>query len=382
MNAYRFLLRTILIIWLASSSLMGSAQLQNRMRISLITCGTGEQVWELFGHTAIRIIDSARGTDLVYNYGMFNGFEEGFELKFMRGKLDYFVAAYPYAYFLPEYVESGRRVEEQVLNLDSSERQRLYELLEENLLEVNKYYKYDFFYDNCATRIRDIFPRVAQGSFKYGQTLAGQRRMTYRQIMNEYLYADHFTRFGINLLLGMPTDRVMTNEGIMFLPDFLREGLAGATIAGRKVASPAVTLLPGNAPRPAGINWMFWINLGLLTILIAGVLQGRGFGDLMSRFFLFLTGFVGCFILVMWLATDHQACQRNLNLLWALPTNLFVAFTPFNKRSRYAIIGIVGIFAALLLHLLHVQELPLFEGVPLFAGLLLVYGMIYRRVKH
>lgn len=369
----------ILGSWLALGQ---SAPQPNRMRVSLITCGAGTQVWELFGHTSIRIVDSNRRTDIVYNYGMFDGFEEGFEVKFMRGKLRYYIGAYPYADFLPEYIATRRRVEEQVLDLSATEKQRCYELLEDNLLEINKYYQYDFFFDNCATRIRDIFKKAADSSFRYGNTIAGIRRITYRQIMNQYLYADHATRFGINLLLGTPTDRVMSNEDIMFLPDFLRDGVAGASIGKRRLAGMASLILPGQEPRTAGLNYVLMVTLLFLALLSYGIFKNPQLGMLLSRLLLFLTGFVGCFIILMWLGTDHQACQRNCNILWALPTNLFVAFTPFRRRATYALLGIGLLFTTLVLHVFRVQELPLVELTPVLFGLLLVYGMIYRSARN
>ena len=110
----------------------------SHLRISLITCGVGEQVWELFGHTAIRVMDSVNGTDNVYNYGTFDGFSEGFELKFMQGKLLYYVSYYPYYIFLREYEEAGRSVQEQVLILDGKKKENIYDFLRWNATEENK----------------------------------------------------------------------------------------------------------------------------------------------------------------------------------------------------------------------------------------------------
>src|SRR5262249_19855187 len=131
----------------------------SHLRISLLTCGPGDgEVYEVFGHTAVRVIDSTTHTDMVYNYGIFE-YGPDFELQFMRGKLLYSVAAYPFPAFMQEYVEAKRSVEEQVLLADWKQKERFYYFLQWNAEPENKYYKYDFFFDNCATRIRDIFPR-------------------------------------------------------------------------------------------------------------------------------------------------------------------------------------------------------------------------------
>ncbi len=351
------------------------------LRISLLTCGVGEEIWEVFGHTAIRIVDSNKGTDQVYNYGMFNGFEEGFELQFMRGKLLYYVAAYPYANFIPEYVQRERRVTEQLLLMNASQKKAFQYFLEQNLLEENKYYKYDFFYDNCATRIRDAFPQTFGSDFKFGQTIAATNRITFRQIINQYLYAAHVERFGINIILGSPIDKVMNNTDIMFLPDFLRDGIAGATVAGKPIAEPSNVILAGNGLSKAGINWILiatWI-LALLTICGLFVKKLEKLGLFMSRFLLFLSGFIGCFLIIMWLGTDHQACANNSNIIWALPTNILLAFQSFKKKQKYAVIGMATIIIVLLFHLLKIQELPLIELSPVLLALLLIYGMIYRQ---
>jgi hypothetical protein len=371
----------LLVLVMAFSGTARAQADSSHMRISLLTCGVGQEIWQVFGHTAIRVIDSNRRTDEVYNYGMFNGFEEGFALKFMRGKLLYYVASYPYDRFVPEYIEEGRRVEEQVLQMTGAQKLQFHTFLENNLLEENKYYKYDFFYDNCATRIRDAFPKTFGKDFRFGRTEASEHRITFRQIINRYLYPADFERFGINLLLGSRIDKVMNNEDIMFLPDYLRDGIAGATVGGKSIATPTVEILPQSTIPDRSINWVvvFCYAFGGATVLGLAVKKLNKLGIFMARLLLFLTGFVGCFIVVMWLGTDHQACANNTNLLWALPPNLLLAFRSLRNKGKYAIVGIAGIVIALVLHLLRVQELPLLELTPILTALALSYGMIYRQ---
>ena len=355
----------------------------SHLRISLITCGVGEQVWELFGHTAIRVMDSVNGTDNVYNYGTFDGFSEGFELKFMQGKLLYYVSYYPYYIFLREYEEAGRSVQEQVLILDGKKKENIYDFLRWNATEENKYYKYDFFYDNCATRVRDVFPKTFGNYFTFGKTIPDDSRMTFRNIINEYFYRTHFTRFGINILLGSPIDKVMSNKDIMFLPDYLRDGIGNATVKGQKVATEPMTILPQKPMPGAGVNWalVLTVLLSLLTIIGLVYKPLHQLGNFMSGLLLFVTGLIGVLIVVMWLGTDHQACRANYNLLWALPTNVLIAFGSKRKKDKYAIIGILLILTSLVLHLLKVQELPLLELSPLLLAMLFIYGMIYRKSR-
>lgn len=355
----------------------------SHLRISLLTCGTGDEIYETFGHTAVRITDSMKGTDNVYNYGTFDGYTENFELKFMRGKLLYYVSVYPYNIFLDEYVEYHRSVEEQVLLASGKEKQEIYDYLENNALEENKYYKYDFFFDNCATRIRDIFPNALGEKFKYGNVLHEGLKLTFRDIMDQYFYRVHWERLGCDILLGSRIDKAMSNADIMFLPDYLRDGLAGATVDGKKIATPRQLIVPGSEYKPAGLNQPFILMIIIALLTTAGLTYKplQMVGNIMSFLVLFVTGLLGCLILVMWFATDHQGCQNNFNVLWALPTNLLFAFVNKQNRARYAAIGIVLIIVSLILHVMHVQALPMLELSPLLLTLLFIYASIYRRSK-
>lgn len=368
----------------ACSTLLAQAQADSSgLRISLLTCATGEQIWEQFGHTAVRVTDSINGTDYVYNYGTFS-FGEGFELQFMRGKLLYYVSYYPYQDFLKEYTYLQRSIEEQVLNLKPAEKHAMQDFLVWNVRDENKYYKYDFFFDNCATRIRDIFPKALGADFEFDKTLPENSTMTFRDLMDIYFYKTHFERLGCNLLLGSRIDAVMTNYNVMWHPFYLRDAVSGATSDGRVIAGEAETVLEMPPRTPAGPNWPFIILVLVSILTISGLIipQLRVLGNIMSFLLLFVTGLLGCLMLVMWLWTDHQGCQNNYNVLWALPTNLFLAFLPKRNKSRYAMVAIILIFVSLLLHILNVQGLPLLELSPLLLALLFVFSSIIRKKTH
>ncbi|MGN6567582.1 MAG: Lnb N-terminal periplasmic domain-containing protein [Flavipsychrobacter sp.] len=354
----------------------------SHLRISLITCGVGDEIWETFGHTGVRVIDSVRGTDIVYNYGTFNGYDKDFEIKFMRGRLLYFVSTDHFNDFMQEYIEAHRKVEEQVLQLTGEQKQDIYNYLEWNTLPANMYYKYDFYFDNCATRIRDIFPNTIKGDFKFGQTIPHGKRISYRNITDQYLYQKHWERLGIDILLGSTVDKPMTNEGAMFLPDYLRDGVKGATVNGKRISTDPVTILPGSYSASAGINQPFILMCVIAIITIAGLYfpNLKLLGNVMSSLIILITGLLGVLILFMWFGTDHKACQDNFNLLWALPTNIILAFRS-RGRSKYALVAIFLLLISLVLHVLKIQELPLLELSPLLLTMLFIYGTIYRRGK-
>ncbi len=374
-------LRKSILVFFLLFCVKASAQTDStHLRISLLTCGTGLEPWETFGHTAIRITDSLAGTDNVYNYGTFNGYDDDFLIKFTRGKLLYYLSYYPYPNFLQEYVESHRSVREQVLNISGEDKIDIYNFLNNNARDENKYYKYDFFFDNCATRIRDAFPTAFGNNFEYAKVLPENKEISFRNIINQYFYRVHWQRFGVNILLGSRIDKIMTESDVMFLPDFLERAVAGSTLNGKKIAATSTIELSGSPTLLAGLNGplILTICIALLTIIGLTKKSLNRLGKLMVFLNLFITGFIGCFILVMWFATDHQGCSNNFNLLWALPTNLIVAFAPKRNKNRYALIAIVLIFVSLILHLFKVQELPILEISPLLLSLLFVHGSLYK----
>ena len=357
----------------------------DHLRVSLLTCGPGdEEVWEVFGHTAVRVIDSERHTDAVFNYGTFD-FGPDFEMQFMRGKLKYSLSVMPYNVFMQEYVEAKRSVEEQLLLLDWKQKEHIYDFLQWNAEPENKEYKYDFFFDNCATRIRDIFPKpqVFGKDFHFGQALPEGKRLTFRDIINIYFYRDYWTRLGVNILLGSKIDKPMTNADIMFLPDYLRDGVGGSTVNGRKIATAPVLILSGSQSTQGGINYALLLTTVIAVLTIAGltVKKLKLLGSIMSTLLLVVTGLLGCLILVMWFGTDHQGCADNFNILWCLPLNIFIAFFNPKGKNRYALIAMLLIFVSLFLHVCKIQGLLLPEFGPLLLALLFIFGTIYKRTR-
>lgn len=378
----RLLIAVFLFIPFLSFAQPGGAD-SSHLRISLLTVGTGDEIYAAFGHTGIRITDSVSGKDEVYNYGTFDGFDKDFEMKFARGKLLYYISSESFANFMNTYVHEERSVQEQQLFLNGRQKEELRAFLINNERPENRYYKYDFLYDNCATRIRDVFPKTFGAGFQFGRTMPAGSKLTFRHIINHYLAAQHWERLGINLCLGSRIDKVMGNEDVMFLPDYLRDGIGNGTVNGQKIATAPVTILRMPPMPPAGPDIPMWVMIGVgaLTILGLSVPQLRPLGKFLSNLLLIFTGLLGCFLLFMWLGTDHQGCRNNLNLLWALPTNLMLPFLGRRGKDKYAVLAILLLLLSLLLHVLGIQELALTELWPLLLALLYIYGMIYRRDK-
>ncbi|HJU46189.1 MAG TPA: DUF4105 domain-containing protein, partial [Chitinophagaceae bacterium] len=155
-----------------------------RLRISVLTCAPGDELYSLFGHTALRITDDTKGTDIIYNYGTFDFNDPDFYTKFVRGKLDYFLSAENVSGFLYEYQMTGRSVIEQELLLSDSVQQVIADAIAKNLEGSNKYYKYDFLYDNCTSRIKDIL--VSHAGMRVDKRLVPEGT-SFRDMLHEYL---------------------------------------------------------------------------------------------------------------------------------------------------------------------------------------------------
>jgi hypothetical protein len=380
-DAKSFFILCILII----RGLFATAQTDSsHLRVSLLTVGVGDEIYASFGHTGIRIVDSVAGTDIVYNWGTFDGYQDNFELKFTQGKLLYYASSEPYQHFVQTYVYEKRGVEEQELYLNDAQKRSLQAIILDNLAPENRYYKYDFLFDNCATRPRDILKKALGPTFQWGKALPPQfDRHTFRDETDRYLAHLPWERFGINLLLGSPVDKVMSNEDAMFLPDNLRNGMAGASVGTKPVAAPAQRILPPAPPEPEPSKAPFFVMLAFSAFVIIGsTIPGiKPLAIWAGNLLLIVTGLLGCLMLFMWLGTDHQSCRNNFNVLWCLPTNIIIPFVKREKRSRYALVAMALIVVAVVLHVLKIQALPMGVIWPLLLALMAFFGMIYRSAK-
>ena len=309
----------------------GAEQNKDGLRISLLTCTPGAELYSIFGHNALRIVDSAAGTDIVYNYGTFNFNDPDFYTKFVRGKLMYFLSQTSYADFLFEYSYFKRGIIEQELKLNLVEKKALQQFMFENVREENRYYKYDFLYDNCTTRLRDIIfrtnstkPLLPKVFTTYGKT--------FRDHLHGYLdrAAMPWTKLGIDLLLGVGADKPMSPMEVMFLPDYLAKGVALGTAKGKQLIFQETIALPdAQDPVIPGPFWqmpIFVIGLIVVMLLLPFILNADKWKVIADNILLIITGVIGLLLSFMWLGTDHQSFSKNLNLIWAMPFNLVIAF--------------------------------------------------------
>lgn len=335
--AYRVLV--ILAILLHLQTGFVSAQDSSRLRISLLTCTPGDELYSIFGHSAIRIVDSSNAGndyyDLVYNYGTFNFDDDGFYVKFMRGKLLYFISLERFEDFRFLYQSTNRGITEQLLYLTEKEKAEIQFVLNENLKEENKYYKYDFFLDNCTTRLRDIIEKSKNPRPQFPAVMPVNTR--FRQAIHQYLDSgkQYWSKLGIDILLGAKTDRIMTSREQQFLPDNLMQALEKSlpkmSLSTTNLYSIVQDNEKGSLFTPALCFTLILSFYFLISLSAKPFLQTMLTG--MDGLLFFLTGLLGVILLLMWFFTDHSMTKNNYNLLWAIPSHLVISFFISSKKK-------------------------------------------------
>ncbi|MFM2231895.1 MAG: hypothetical protein RJB31_596 [Bacteroidota bacterium] len=341
-----------------------AAQDSSRLQVSLITCAPGAELYSVFGHTALRIVDSAANTDIIYNYGTFNFDDPDFYSKFVRGKLMYFLSQQSFPDFLYEYAYFKRGVTEQVLQLSQTEKKEIQSSLFENVREENRYYKYDFLYDNCATRLRDIIFKANKDK-AFESTAFAENRATFRDYLHNYLSRAEmqWTTLGIDLLLGIGADKTMTIPESMFLPDYLAQGVSQSVQGTAKLVERDQVHLPNAQALPIKLPFwqtpLFFFSFLAFLVILPSFLRSKGmvsFQSIMDRIIFILSGLLGLVLLFMWFGTDHQSFANNINLVWAMPINLLVAFSLNRPRKwlkkylRYYSLLLLLLMIPVLLH--------------------------------
>lgn len=311
----------------------------SHVRISILTCSPGADLYSTFGHSGIRVTDTTTHSDKVYNYGTFDFYDPDFYLKFVRGKLYYYLDVEQYNDFLRGYQYEKRSIVEQELLLTTREKLELLQALKVNAREENKYYRYDFLFDNCATRIRDIVNKNVSGGMQVPVILP-EGGMTFRELIYYYLDKNkaYWSKLGIDILLGSGLDRKATDAESMFLPDYLYKGFDSAKVGNRLIVKNRQDLLK-SPPLTAGGSLLtpFVVFSVLLVFYVLAFVVFKSNTHIIIKvldFVLFLlTGLIGVLLVFMWVGTDHQLCRNNLNLLWAIPLHSIAAFSIIRKKQ-------------------------------------------------
>lgn len=333
----KFLFSFVLLVM--SFPFFGWGSVSDSVRVSLLTCAPGTEIYSLFGHTALRYENPAKGEDWVFNYGLFSFDTPNFVYRFVKGETDYQLGVIPYRYFEGEYAMRGSSVYQQELNLTEKEKENVVRLLQENYLPANRVYRYNYFYDNCTTRARDKVEQGIEGEVKYPES---EERRSFRDIVREYTAGHEWSAFGIDLCLGSEADEPIDERKQMFSPFYMLEFARGAMIHRADTIVPFVKseklLLDFSSededvfekdeevflPSPWTCALVWWV----LTFVVTGLGIKNGKVYWLWDVLLFgAQGLGGCIVAFLFFFSIHPTVGSNWLLIMLNPLPLF--YMPF-----------------------------------------------------
>ncbi len=341
---------------LASPSIQSAhsqPQLSEESQISLITILPGNPVHTFAGHSALRVRDPVHDMDRLYNYGTFEFDDPFFIPKFTYGYLRYHLSVNATEPMLRFYEQQGRPVITQPLNLTRAQRTNVFQFLQRNARPENRYYQYDFFFDNCSTRIRDVLKDTIGDEIDFSK--APRPTRSFRELLDPYVASRPLLDFGFDLALGLPSDRSPTAWEGMFLPELLLEAFEHARVTnhGTQTALVARTdtvhWVSEYDATDAAFDWPFATGIAGLVLVLAwtgrqAVTQTRpdGRGDALLLASVGTAGLVMCYL---WFVSTYAVTNTNLNLLWAWPTHLVAAYYLLRRPSAPLLRGYLTLTA-------------------------------------
>jgi hypothetical protein len=312
-------------------------------KISLITVAPGNELYSGFGHSVLWISDPMQRLDRAYNYGTFS-FETGnFYVKFLRGTLPYSLSVGPLYQQAAYWQAENRSIKEEVLNLSPSQKQKLYDFLENNYLPENRLYQYKFFFDNCSTRMVTALKAACGDSLQFpGYT---HEKRSFRQWIDKYAYKQNpWADFGMDLAIGAPSDEIATAEQATFLPDNLSTAFGDSKI---KIGGQTLPLVASKndifVAQPVDnaelITPMifFWVLAGLVLAFTYWQTKKNKIDFTLDKLLFGFAGVIGWFILLLWFGTNHGVTAFNYDILWAFPLWMPLIFfiSPKKKPSWF-----------------------------------------------
>ncbi len=341
----RILLLLSLILVLLPVKVQGAG---GNVEVSVLTCSPGGEVYSLYGHTAIRVRTADDGTDLVFNYGVFDFDTRFFLWKFVLGHTDYMCAVVPWEYFVREYEARGSSVTAQVLNLTDSEAWAVRARLMDNIKPQNRVYRYNYLTNNCTTKVMDLVESCIEGTVVYSWH---EEPLTYRGMIHQYTASHLWAREGNDLLLGSDVDTLLSHRAACFLPEYYMDALSEAAVRNdfqdtRKLLRETVTLVEARAPRavadrgfpltPMQLGWGIF-GAGLLLMVLEMLLH-RMFW-MLDVVIMLLHGLAGCLILFVFLFSAHPTLDSNwlVGILNPVPLFLLPAVTKAAWHGRFTI---------------------------------------------
>ncbi|WP_408035741.1 lipoprotein N-acyltransferase Lnb domain-containing protein [Tenacibaculum aestuarii] len=389
---FAFILLTLLSITLGISQNTNTLTLSKFSRISVITSGPGEALYEKFGHTAVRVKDPVLQLDLIYNYGIFDFEDPNFYINFTKGFMKYKLARYPFYLSLKSAQQDGRWVKEQVLNLTQLQKNEFFNFLENNALPENASYFYDPFFDNCATRPRDIIQKVVGDSLLFKGDFVSEN-LSLRQLMNKEINPNTWGSFGINIALGSKLDKPATPSEYLYLPDYVFEALkVSRIIKGDKeenLVQKTNILLDFEEKKSKSDAFSPFLAIVLFFLLGLFItykdIKNSKRTKWLDFTLFFTTGILGFLIVFLWFFTNHSTAPNNFNFLWAFAPNTVVAFFLLKKEPpmwirKYCLVLLAFLLLIPVVWLTKIQ-LYTYPIIPLFILLGIRYWYLQKTFK-
>lgn len=351
----------------------------DRIQISLLTCSPGKEVWAQYGHTAIRYYDKESGEDLAINYGIFSLNQTYFIPRFVLGMTDYRMGVQPMDMFLAQYSYEGRGVVEQVLNLSAEDKEVIYKALQENMKPENVVYRYNYFFDNCTTRARDMLVNHLHGKVVYPPA---EEDATFRSMIHKWNNKYEWSQFGEDLLLGVNADRKTTKSEQQFLPENLRSDFDKARYNGKPLVKETNVLLDAETEVAEPVFPLSPLSIALIFAVISLVMMLFNYRRQQVYWawdlaLMLTSGLMGIIFFVM-IFSQHPCVSLNFILLFFNPLPLFFLYSTIKKKKViwwkiWGVLIILGLFGSLF------QEIPL--PILIVASFLLLHCIVHLRIN-
>ena len=351
----------------------------DRIQISLLTCSPGKEVWAQYGHTAIRYYDKESGEDLAINYGIFSLDQTYFIPRFVLGMTDYRMGVQPMDMFLAQYSYEGRGVVEQVINLSAEDKEVIYKALQENMKPENVVYRYNYFFDNCTTRARDMLVNHLHGKVVYPPA---EEDATFRSMIHKWNNKYEWSQFGEDLLLGVNADRKTTKSEQQFLPENLRNDFDKATYKGKPLVKETNVLLDAETEVAEPAFPLSPLSIALIFAVISLVMMLFSYRRQQVYWawdlaLMLTSGLMGIIFFIM-IFSQHPCVSLNFILLFFNPLPLFFLYSTIKKKKViwwkiWGVLIILGLFGSLF------QEIPL--PILIVASFLLLHCIVHLRIN-
>ena len=359
--------------------------------ISIVTAGPGEELYEKFGHSAIRIKDPVLNLDLIYNYGIFDFNKPNFLLNFAQGKMYYLLARYDFKYFLASYRKDKRWLKQQVLNLNKEQKQQIFYYLENNALPENATYLYDPFFNNCASKPKDIIKEILKENVILNSDKIEDNK-TLRALMNKEITWNTWGNFGINLIAGTILDTNRNQLEYNYLPDYLYKTIKNAKVKSNNKLSSLVkredVLLNfdeiGNSSPLFSPLLVFILLLLIVVFITFKDLKNKTRNKSLDFVIFFATGLIGVILTYLWLFSSHKTAPNNFNILWAFLPNLIIAFLLTKKQTKtwlqkYVLMLLILLTMIPVLWIAGIQVFPI-TVIPILVLLFIRYLFIFKQL--